>query len=63
MENMPYLAGKDGCYMQSAVALFAGLSQPFLGMGPEACRIGKNSVVSTKIGKKIQCFMKFLLSD
>ena len=40
-----------------------GLSQPFLGMGPGPLELGKNSVISTKIGKKIQCFMKFLLSE
>ena len=33
------------------------------GNGAGTFRIGKNSVVSTKIGKEIQCFMKFLLSD
>ena len=38
-------------------------SHNLFGNGAGAFRIGKNSVVSTKIGKKIQCFMKFLLSD
>ena len=39
-----------------------GLSDPFWGKS-RAFKIGKNSILLTKIGKKLQCFMhEFLLS-
>ena len=45
----------------SLIGLVRALTTLF-GNGARAFRIGKNSVVLTKIGKKIR-FMKFLLSD
>ena len=43
--------------VSSVAGHHAMLAALLLGMGPGPLELGKNSVILTKIGKKLQCFM------
>ena len=53
MENVPYFAGKDGCYMQSAISLFVKSRSKSPGLRHDVARKFWASVIPARLNNPV----------